>query len=434
MNFKNQLTKPTACILFALLILLTGCVQRGPADRPNIVFIMADDLGYEGIIKPSKTFYRTPHIDKLAQSGMSFSNAFCTPLCTPSRVQVMTGQYPFRNGWTHGIWDEPRERQFFNTAIPNFASILKSAGYATAVAGKWQLCIFDDHPNHPQDLGFDEHCLWTWLRPGKSAEFLSRYWSPSVWKDGNAWEEVQKQEVFGPDIYTDFIVDFIERHKKQTFFIYYPMALVHKPYVETPNNKGKVDGMKDRFAGMIEYMDECIGRVLTTLDELNLRKNTLVIFTADNGSPRDSVQGTGDTRLESGKGTMSDSGTHVPFIANWKGRISEGEVCDDLIDFSDVLPTFAEMSGAEVPENHVLDGHSFLPQLLGQEGSPREWVFIQLWNRRAIRSKRWKLFRNNFLYDLLNDPLEETPIRPSDDTEESTAVRKKLSEALKRMK
>ena len=446
----------------------------GKGRKPNIIFIMADDLGYECLGCNGGTSYKTPHLDALAAGGVRFTGAHCTPLCTPTRVQVMTGQYPFRNGWPMGIWTLPRAKQVLDPKLPNFAHVLKAAGYATAVAGKWQLARFEDHPNHARQCGFDEHCLWTWLYGPGGGKNPPRYWKPYIWQNGKLNEDVQKDDVFGPDVCTDFLIDFMRRNKDKPFFAYYPMLLTHLPLVPTPANRGQAAagkaGPKKKakdprlFAGMVEYADALVGRIVAALDKLGLRENTLIVFTGDNGTPRGITSRMGRRVVKGGKGSMADTGSHVPLIANWVGTatkaapldtpvavrgvsngapldtpvavrgVSNGAVCDDLVDFSDVLPTFADAAGAAVPRGHTLDGRSFLPQLRGRTGNPRDWVYIQLGKRWAVRTKQWKLHSSRRLFGLTADPLEQSPILPEADTPQSAAARKALRAALKQIR
>ena len=407
------------------------------ATRPNIVLIMADDLGYECLGANGGTTYRTPNLDRLAAEGTRFTHAYCAPLCSPTRVLLMTGRYGFRNyrGW--GILD-PAEK--------TFGHLLREAGYATCVSGKWQLCRFDkpENADHPKRAGFDEHCVWTWhFKGGKP----SRYRDPMIWQNGKLLEGAKGK--YGPDIHCDFVCDFIERNKSRPFFAYYPTNLVHAPFVPTPDSKeapapsgGKKKGKggQTNYAAMVAYLDKCVGRVVATLDRLGLRSNTLILFTGDNGTPRGITSMMGEATIPGGKGKMTDAGTHVPLIANWKGTTPAGRVLDDLVDFSDVLPTLAEMAGAPLPTDRTIDGRSFLPRLRGEKGSPREWAYIHhggagvKGNLRAVRTQRWKLYGDGRLFDVRADTFEKTPIAEGDGGDEAAAARKRLAGALASLK
>ena len=387
-----------------------------PRRKANVVLIMADDHGDECLGCNGGTSYRTPHLDRLAAAGTRFTHAYCTPLCSPTRVEIMTGRYGFRNykGW--GVLD-PKER--------TFGHVLRKAGYATCVSGKWQLCEFHkpENADHPHRAGFDEHCVWTWHYQGKKP---SRYWDPWIWQDGRLRDDLKGQ--YGPDVHRDFLVDFITRHKDRPFFAYYPMNLVHGPFVRTPDSQGKARKKGGYYADMVAYLDQCVGAVVAALDRLGLRERTLVLFTGDNGTPKGIHSKMGDLTVPGGKGQMTDAGCHVPFIARWPGTTPAGRACDDLIDFSDVLPTLAELAGAPLPEGVTLDGRSFAPQLRGEPGTPRAWVYIQLNKQRAARDKRWKLHGDGKLFDTAADPFEKTPLQPGDP--DADAARPRLQAVL----
>lgn len=392
----------------AVLATLQG-ESAADVQRPNIILIMADDLGFECLSSYGSTSYLTPNLDRLGSEGVRFLNCFSAPVCTPTRVQLLTGQYPFRTGWTQLISKRPVEDRYVSPDLVNFANLLKGAGYATAIAGKWQLGYFHDHPDHPGELGFDEHCLWAWQYNNAHS---SRYWAPHVWENGRLAPEYAQPEIFGPDIYCDYLVDFIERNQNVPFLAYYPMTLTHKPFIETPSNLGTT-GLAENdprlFKGMVEYMDLLVGRLMQTLERLDLREDTLIIFTGDNGTPDEVTSRLGNIPLKGGKGLTTDLGTHVPLIASWPGAAMQGLVSRDLVDLSDVLPTIAE--ACDVPSPAGIDGRSFLPELLGQDGDPRDWAFVQLHKDIAVREHRWKLHGDGRLYNLAKDPFERRPIR-----------------------
>lgn len=403
-----------------------NAAQPPEKRKPNIVLIMADDLGYECLGCYGSTSYKTPVLDELARTGIRFDHCYSQPLCTPSRVQLMTGQYNFRNYKAFGMLD-PTET--------TFAHLLKRSGYATCVVGKWQLYGSSiERPEargkgaYPAQTGFDEHCLWQVERRD------SRYRDPLIVENGTYRDDLKDR--YGPDVFCDYALDFIERKKSEPFLLYFPMALVHSPCVPTPDSadwaEGKDEGNIKYFPDMVAYMDKVVGRIVAKLDRLGLRDNTLVLFVGDNGTARGLRSRLGDKVILGGKGLTTDAGTHVPFVANWNDTIPAGKVCDDLIDFTDFLPTLVEVAGTEAPGDLVLDGRSFLPQLRGEKGTPREWVFCHYFRnpgdpvKRFARDKRWKLYQNATLFDLQADPLEEKPIRPDQDDAGAAAARKRL--------
>ena len=451
-NTRREFMQSTALGAAGLAV---GCdtgaePAAAPSSRPNVVLIMSDDLGYECLNCYGGTSYRTPNLDALAQSGIRFNHAYAQPLCTPTRVQLMTGQYNFRNWQAFGIMP-PNEK--------TFGHVMGAAGYKTCISGKWQLYSYNPPDFEPEwrgkgmlpaDAGFDEYFLW---HAGHTEDKGSRYADPVVLDNGTLRTYEGK---YGPDVYTDYINDFMERNAEgskagEPFFVYYPMALPHGPFVPTPasdvweigdRHKGGV-----RFYGdMVEAMDRVIGRIVQKIDDLGIRENTLILYYSDNGTPRQVESRMGDRVIQGAKGKTTDAGTHVPMIASWKGVCPEGVVNDDLIDSTDFLPTIAEATGAQPLDGMIPDGRSFLPQLQGEAGDPREWVMFHFdplpgHNKvgyrliRFARDKRYKLYEDGGdLFDVPNDLLEQKPIPPAEDTPESAAARETLRGVLERMR
>ena len=395
--------------------------------KPNIILIMADDLGYECIGANGGTSYQTPVLDELARTGMRFEHCYSQPLCTPSRVQIMTGIYNVRNYVDFGVLDK-RET--------TFAHLLKDKGYATCIAGKWQLGI---EPDSPQHFGFEQSCLWHHTRR------VGRYPNPGM--DINGKPVDYKNGEYGPSVATDFICDFIEDNKEKPFLVYYPMILTHCPFEPTPDSedwnpksKGslKYKGNHKYFADMVQYMDKMVGKIVAKLEALGLQENTLVLFTGDNGTDKPVVSMMNGRKVAGGKGKLTDAGTRAPLIANWPGSIPAGKVCRDLVDFSDFLPTLCETAGVEVPEHLKVDGRSFLPQLQGKRGNPREWIYC--WYSRNggpegsewVRNQRYKLYRTGEFYDISKDVLEQHPL--ADPTPKEMQVHTMLQQALNNYK
>jgi arylsulfatase A len=430
-------------LLLASLGILAGAPPAGSgpagpgqasAGKPNIILIMADDLGAEGLGCYGSTSYKTPHLDALAKSGIRFTNGFSTPLCSPSRVELMTGRYGFRTGWTQLI-NAGADDYFDPKKEKTFGHVLKAAGYATGIAGKWQLAQFQKHPDHVRECGFDESLMWTWQMDGKRTD---RYWNPSIWKGGKLLEGTQDK--YGPDLEADFVCDFIRRHKAGPFFFYYPMTLVHNPFEPPPDSKEakkpgkKGDGGARVLADMIAYMDKVVGRIVSTLDELKIRENTVVFFTGDNGTTRGIPSQLGARTVIGGKGSMADTGSRVPLLASWPGTAPAGKVLDDLVNFCDFLPTLGDLAGARLPEGVTIDGRSFAPQLRGEAGKPRDWAFTQLGKNRWVRDLRWKLHSDGRLFDIQNDPEESKPLAAGTEPSEAAAARKRLEDILAKLK
>jgi arylsulfatase A len=438
---KSLKSYPSKIHSVAALALLIGSTMSARGDapqsndsksgaRPNIVLIMADDMGYECVGANGGESYKTPHLDKLAATSMRFTHCYSQPICTPSRVQIMTGIYNSRNYIRFGLLD-PRAK--------TFGHVLKRAGYATCVVGKWQLLGGTDAPSN---FGFDEHCLWQLTRRP------SRYPNPGLEINGKE-VDFSKGE-YGPDIVSDYLCSFIERNKDRPFLAYYPMMLPHWPFEPTPgsadwnpNAKGVLKGHGDTnyFGDMVAYTDKMVGKIIAKLDGLGIRDNTLVLFTCDNGTyVRIKSKMNGET-IQGGKGMMTDAGTHVPLIASWPNVINKPSVCDDLIDFSDILPTLAETGGAAIPKKPPIDGRSFAPQLRGEAGDPRQWIYCWYYRNGKVgeakggesaRTKRYKLYTNGRFFKVENDRLEQSPLAKDQLNSEVKQVRTQLQEVLDR--
>jgi arylsulfatase A len=430
-----------------------GTRQQTPV-RPNIILIVADDQGYETIAANGGASYKTPNIDRLAANGMRFENAYAHPLCTPSRVALMTGQYNFRNYTSFGE---------LRLSEKTFGNMLRDAGYRTAIVGKWQLSEGDFQA--PFHFGFEEYLLWHFgmLRDGVPTTGApgSRYWDPVFYHNGKLLPDTKGR--FGPDVMADFVEDYIHKHQTEPFFVYYPLTLPHDPWTQPPGystttdfsgdlrafygpQENKVGGTEReerqrRFAAMVEYVDKVVGRVTAQLDALKLSEKTLVVFTGDNGTYPGLRSRINGREMSGDKGRPTDAGTHVPLLAQWKGHIPAGKVNQDLIDFTDIVPTMAEIAGAKLPAGVTIDGRSFAPQLRGQKGQPREWIFCHYDPRwlnfqfsRYAQDKQYKLYHDGAFYDYRRDPLEGSPLPQTSLTAAQQRSRQKLQQALDTLK
>lgn len=405
------------------------------AAKPNIILIMADDLGYECLGANGSTSYKTPRLDALAKTGLRFVHCYSQPLCTPSRVQIMTGRYNDRNYSDFG---------YLPPSETTFAHMVKQEGYATLIAGKWQLNGitrrrqgFRDK-TRPFDAGFDEFCLWQVDQLKGKGE---RYADPLIVQNGETLP--RDSNAYGPDIFCHYILDFIDRHQTQPFFVYYPMVLTHDPFVPTPDSPEwhtARQAKNDRyFAHMVNYMDKIVGQIADHLNEQGLAENTLLMFTGDNGTHRRLVTQTATGSVQGGKGTMLNAGTHVPFVVSWKGHTPQGRVNDDLIDFSDFFPTICDAAGVDLPADLMLDGQSFLPQLKGEIGNPRNTVFCHYdprwgnfsqWRGRFARDKQFKLYMDGRFYNVVEDELEKAVIHPTQVSPWEISRKQRLQAAL----
>lgn len=405
---------------------------------PNIILIMADDLGFE-TIGSYGGMYETPHLDKLASEGMRFSHAYSTPLCTPSRVQIMTGKYNFRNYIGFGLLD-PAER--------TFGHLLQDAGYETAIIGKWQLLgneiqqklAGNQRGTQPVEAGFSDYLLW------QVEELGSRYKDPTLSTNGKKTKMYEGE--YGPDLFVEFAENYMEENRSGPFFLYYPMVLPHAPFQPTPDNPEfdqfqSEDGINDTtyFAEMVSYMDKIVGQLHKKMTDLDIEENTLLLFVGDNGTDRRVVSRLKDGREIPGrKGHTNIYGTHVPFIAYWKEQIESDRINENLIDFTDFLPTLIEAAQTDIPEDFYSDGKSFYSQLLGDTTKTRNWVFGHYdpgwgdWElTRYVHDQKWKLYENGNIYDIKNDPKERKPIPEKELNENQKNRIEKFQKVLKRL-
>ena len=353
-----------------LLCLFLLTLSLRAADRaPNIVFILADDLGYTDVACFGSKYYETPNIDKLAQQGMKLTRHHHCQNCQPTRAALMSGQYAPRTGiYTVGgigrfEWESRPLRPVENAQqLPldkiTIAQTMKQAGYATGMFGKWHLGEKDTY--HPGQRGFDEAIV----SMGKHFNFVTQ---PKVeYPEGK----------YLADFLTDKAVDFIQRHKDAPFFLYLPHFGVHSPHeakeeiIARFKDKPPVGGHHSPvYAAMIASVDESVGRVMATLDELKLADNTVLIFSSDNGGvggyAREGIKKGGDITdnapLRSGKGSLYEGGTRVPFIIRWPGVTKPGSTSDVPTIHVDLYPTFAEIGKAPLPKDQPLDGESLVP-------------------------------------------------------------------------
>jgi len=371
-------------ILTGLLGLAFAWSARS-ADQPNIVLILADDLGWTDLGCMGSTYYETPHIDRLAQEGMTFRSFYVCQNCAPTRAALMSGQYAPRTGvytvnsLARGKEGDRAMRVPENaTRLPldkiTVAQALHDAGYATGMFGKWHLGVNGDY--HPGKRGFDEAIESS----GRHLGFATH--PPSDIPEGT----------YLADYLTDRAVDFIARHKGAPFFLYLPHFGVHSPYQAKKDLKEHFDakppagGHRDpTYAAMIASVDESVGRILAALEEHGLAGRTLVLFASDNGGvggydttePPSSRRGITDNKpLRGGKGTLYEGGVRVPLLARWTGVIPPGAQNDSPAAHVDLSPTFMELAGTKLPDGYVLDGVSLAPLFRHPEATlPRRSVY-----------------------------------------------------------
>lgn len=384
------------CLLATLLNAVTSLAQDRP---PSFIVILADDIGAGELGCYGHPEHRTPNLDRLAAGGAQFATCFTSPVCHPTRFTVMTGQYGFRTGVLNfggkRAGPPPGEDGPDNIARHlTFAQLLKPAGYATALAGKWQLS--GRPPTLIHETGFDDYLVWGYrsyfpeaeLEKAQAAgvDFRSRYWRPSLCRNGQ-WVPTTEDD-YGPDHFAAFIIDFIRKHRDQPFFIYYPMALTHTPWLPTPDTlqpgMDRFKHSKTNLQANVEYLDKIIGRIAAALEETGAGGHTVLLFTGDNGTGGD------------GKSTATEKGARVPLIVSGPPHLVKPRgLTPRLADTSDVFPTLMDYAGVTIPEKHVVDGRSLAPFLRGEREETREWIFAYQADYRILRTERWLLEENS---------------------------------------
>lgn len=421
--------------LLIIAIMFTMLISCN-SEQPNVILIMADDMGAECLKTYGGISYHTPNLDRMAKEGLLVSHCISQPLCTPSRVKLMTGLYNNRNYEFFG---------YLNTTGKTIGNVMQEAGYRTCISGKWQLNGLSypkqlpewNDPTRPNQMGFDEYCLWQLTKKRSEGE---RYADPLIEQNGHVLD--LDKDSYGPDIFCDFVLDFIDRNQGKPFFAYYPMVLVHDPFVPTPDSEEwdlkntRYEQDTAYFRDMVTYADRIVGRIINRLEENGIRENTILIFTADNGTSRRIVSHTTDRKVIGAKGKTISDGVHVPLLVTWPFKIRKAIRFDGLIEFSDFFPTLADLAGIEV----ISDGRSFLPLLIGKKHQERETVkvhydprwsdFLNSQRNTFVQTQTFKLYQDGLFFNLKKDILEQHPISKSDLNPGEAAVYKQLEKEL----
>lgn len=384
------------CIGFELSVR----AQDIATERPNILFILADDLGMEGISSYGGDLHQTPNIDQIGKEGVLFKRAFANPYCTPTRSEILTGRYPFATNTSRVISDYDRHKNMvLDVSQPTFAKQFQKAGYKTAIAGKWQLTFISQN-DQIHEFGFDTYMVWQIQTKDKIR--TTRYHNPYFRSDGKIIHEEIKDR-YGPDVMVDFLIDFMSTNHKsgKPFMAYYTSMLPHFPFVPTPDSEdqtipesakgpGVVHGDQKFYPDMVHRLDYNVGRLLDKLDELGISQNTIVIFVADNGTDQHLTSSINGYPLQGGKGTLTDRATRVPMMIRWPGKIQPGSIDEELVKVADFFPTLCEMADVPFPSQPI-HGQSFSERISGKGAKvePREWVHIQRADDRYLRTKEW---------------------------------------------
>lgn len=400
-------------------------------QRPNILLILADDMGKECLGCYGST-YNTPNLDAFAAEGLQFDYCSSQPLSTPSRVELLTGKYNNRNYSKFG---------FLNQDQKTFANLAQQAGYKTCIAGKWQLGENKDLPKH---FGFDNYCLYHLTFKG------NKYAKPKFEIDGVVKNDCTEDD-YGPDFFSDYICNFMEKNKHQPFLAYYSMTLVHDPFNATPESDDWDVNVKLRhqeadkyFPDMVSYTDKLFGKLVKKMKELDIYDNTIVIFIGDNGTARYiTTPMKNGTMVKGGKGMNIDAAVAVPMLARWGNRTLTSHHTDALVDFTDFLPTFAAAMQTSVPTEWECEGHSFLPVLQGKENpDARSYVFVhyqanhvpqaglEKWACRYVKDRNYKLYSDGSFFNYQKDPEERRSITRAMATDAENNIRDKFKSIL----
>jgi len=385
-------------------------------QRPNIVVILSDDIGFEefGIYKVKKgEKSNTPNIDKLGAQGVTFKTAYAQSICGPSRAMFYSGNYAANNGaYDNKIEYRPEDKGKSKDLekFPNFIRVLHDAGYKTAVAGKWHNPIGGALGVDNEILGVDQYVVYNsnpravkkitgqtlipdenWETAAISGELiLSRYWKPAYIQDGKLLQTTMKD--FGPDLLKDYICDFIKDNAKseQPFLAFYPMVLAHSSHCVTPievtqGEKASNHHFKHRtekgtsiFKNQVHYADKLVGEILKTIKDQGISDNTIVIFASDNGT------------TSSAKGKGVEYGVHIPFMVAGSSIIKRG-MTDELMDFTDVLPTLAAFAQTKIPSKYHVDGTNIKDFLTGKSNKTKDVIFAQPGLASLVRTKDYLL-------------------------------------------
>ena len=415
-------------LLMGLTGFLFSCTftENSKKEKPNIIILLADDQGYGDLGITGNPVMETPNIDELARESATMNNFYVSPVCAPTRASLMTGRYNYRTGVT----DTYIGRSMMRTDEVTIAEVLRSAGYATGIFGKWHLG--DNYPMRPMDQGFEESLILHGgglSQPSDPFENHGRYTDPILFHNGKPVHT----KGFCTDVYYRHAIDFIRKNvmRHRPFFAYIPTNAPHGPFRDVPPELKQYYLKKDlasisfekkpdieklaAICAMVTNIDQNVGRLIKVLKELNIESNTIVIYMSDNGP--NSRRYVGEMRGK--KGDVIEGGIRTMFFMHWPAVFKGGESSDVRVAHYDVMPTLLDAAGVPVPEGLKLDGRSFLPLLKGDSGQwPDRKIFLQ-WHRGyepqpykhfAATGKEWKLLSIDSaafeLFDLRNDPYE----------------------------
>jgi len=407
-------------VLLTLLLAIVGPInaaETSASAKPNILFILADDLGVGNVGCYGADNYKTPHIDALARGGIRYTRAYTAPLCGPSRTLIMTGRYAFRTGATN----QDRVGQLKPSVETMLPKILKPAGYVSSAVGKWSQL-----PLQPSDWGFDDYLRYNgsgvyWNKKAKGEPYVV-----------NGKSKTLRDKEYMPDLLHQHVTDFITQHRDDPFFVYYSLSSVHGELQSTPDS---APDSKDLMGDNVVYMDKLVGKLIAELERLKLREKTLIVFMGDNGTGKGQADEAtiGGRRLSGEKGSMLEGGALVPLIVNWPGVTPQSQVATGVVDATDFVPSFAELARVELPADKVIDGKSLVTHWCRGTAEPRDWVFIELARNWYVREPQWKLNQAGELFDMSDAPFAEKLVAADTKDADAMAARQRLQAALEEL-
>lgn len=399
-NILNHINITDRCVerklrfsFFITLLFLISCKEKEVVLRntyDNVIFILADDLGKEVLsIYGGESTYKTPNLDKLAETSSLFDNCYANPICAPSRAELISGLYPSKNGFVFNT--RPGERLDHS---PSLGNLFKDRGYSTGAVGKWHLADLSVYPDHINQFGFDSyfvHKMWD----GVNNDITSRYFNPTYFSTTGT--ERFSSNSYGPDLELSFAKTFILKNRETPYFLYYAMNLPHGPYTSPPSYpiNTSIDDYENiaNYEYLVEYMDTVLGELIIFLKEIGDYDNTLIIFTSDNGCPAEHSIYRNGQLIKGGKATLKETGINVPLLVKYPFQTQAYRV-DRLVDFTDFIPTFKDY--IQYNQFPPTDGKSFL-DIIDKESEKldeREWIFSMVLDQWAIRNKESKVYWN----------------------------------------
>lgn len=386
--------------LLVLLFSFAASTLFAVGPHPNVLLILTDDQGYGDVHSHGNEKIDTPIHDRLADEGARFDRFYVSPVCAPTRASLMTGRYALRAG----VHDVTRAGETMRSEEVTIAEVMKQNGYATGCFGKWHNGAH--YPENPNGQGFDEFL-------GFCAGHWNNYFDTQLEHNG----KLIRTKGYMEDVLTDAAMNFIRKNKDQSWFCYVPLNIPHSPF-QVPDkyfDKYKARGFDDTLScvyGMVENIDDNMGRMLKLLDELSLSKDTIVIYMSDNGANTDRY----NAGMKGRKGSLHEGGSRVPFFIRWPGKIAPGQIIKPIAAHIDILPTLVDFCGLPKPKTLPLDGRSLVPLLTGKATSwPDDRILFNHWGgilptRGSVRTQKWRLVKERKVWELYNmqDDPDET--------------------------